>query len=148
MALFILRKLVLQIQMRMRSLITGPGKWLSFWRFTSKLSWSWASGARCLSFGWTLFLLPFFMCTNSEGCGETAWMRRQAWSFAGRICDTYHNLMSWLIYLYGEISKIIPELSSVTLFICSTDHYRSVPGAAQFSHWYSQETTDWIYCWH
>ena len=25
------------------SLITGPGEWLSFRRFTSKLSWSWAS---------------------------------------------------------------------------------------------------------
>ena len=24
------------------SLITGPGEWLSFWRFTSKLSWSWS----------------------------------------------------------------------------------------------------------
>ena len=25
------------------SLITGPGEWLSLWRFTSKLSWSWSS---------------------------------------------------------------------------------------------------------
>ena len=24
------------------SLITGPGEWLSLWRFTSKLSWSWS----------------------------------------------------------------------------------------------------------
>ena len=27
--------------------------------------------ARCLIFGWTLRLLPYFMCANSEGSGET-----------------------------------------------------------------------------
>ena len=36
------------------------------------------------------------MCANSEGSGETARMRRLAWVFAGRLCDKYHNLMSWL----------------------------------------------------
>ena len=35
-------------------------------------------------------------CVNSEGSGETAQMRRLAWAFAGRLCDKYHNLMSWL----------------------------------------------------
>ena len=38
------------------------------------------------------------MCANSEGSGETAWMRRLARVFAGRLCDKYHNLLSWLIY--------------------------------------------------
>ena len=33
----------------------------------------------------------------SEGSGETARMRKLAWAFAGRPCDKYHNLMSWLI---------------------------------------------------
>ena len=37
-----------------------------------------SSEARCLNFGWTLCLL--------------------AWAFAGRLCDKYYNLMSWLIY--------------------------------------------------
>ena len=36
------------------------------------------------------------MCANSEGSGETARMRRIAWVFAGRLCDKYHNLVSWL----------------------------------------------------
>ena len=27
------------------------------------------------------------MCANSEGSGETAWMRRLALAFAGRLCD-------------------------------------------------------------
>ena len=30
------------------------------------------SGARCLIFGWTLCLLPSFICANSEGSGKTA----------------------------------------------------------------------------
>ena len=29
------------------SLITGPGEWLSFRRFTNKLSWSWSWGRSC-----------------------------------------------------------------------------------------------------
>ena len=55
-----------------------------------------SSGARCLIFCWTLRLLPYLMYANSDGSGETARMRRLAWAFAGRLCDKYHNLMSWL----------------------------------------------------
>ena len=40
--------------------------------------------------------LPYFMCANSEGSGETTRMRRLAWAFHGRICDKYHSLMCWL----------------------------------------------------
>ena len=47
-------------------------------------------------FGQTLRLLPFFMCVNSEGSGETVWMRSLAWALTIRLCDKYHNLMSWL----------------------------------------------------
>ena len=35
-----------------------------------------SSGARCLIFGRTLRLLPYFMFANGEGSGETALMRR------------------------------------------------------------------------
>ena len=35
--------------------------------------------------------------TAKEGSGETAQMRRLASASAGRLCDKYHNLMSWLI---------------------------------------------------
>ena len=61
------------------------------------------SGERSLPFGLlvgrTLRLLSYFMCANGEGSGETAPMCRLAWAFAGRLCDKYHNLMSWLIEL-------------------------------------------------
>ena len=33
------------------------------------------------------------MCADSKGSGETARMSR---AFAGRLCDKYQNLMSWL----------------------------------------------------
>ena len=55
-----------------------------------------SSGARCLIFGRTLRLLPYFMSANSEGSDETARMRRLAWAFAGRLCDKYHKFRSWL----------------------------------------------------
>ena len=44
-----------------------------------------------------------FMCANSEGSGETVRMRRLAWALAGRLCDKYHNLMSWLSDLIAEV---------------------------------------------
>ena len=56
-----------------------------------------SSGGRCLIFSRTLRLLPYFMCANSEGSGEAERMRRLAKAFAGRLCDKYHNLMSWFI---------------------------------------------------
>ena len=37
-----------------------------------------------------------FQVCDSEGSGETARMRRLDWAIAGRLCDKYHNLMSWL----------------------------------------------------
>ena len=40
--------------------------------------------------------IPYFMCVISEGSGETARMRTLAWAFAGRVCDEYQNLVSWL----------------------------------------------------
>ena len=66
-----------------------------------------SSGARCLIFGRTLrllpdfmCLLPNFMCLNSEGFGESERMHRLVWAFTGRLCDKYHNLMSWLLLHY------------------------------------------------
>ena len=53
--LFVLRKLIFQTRMR-----------------------SHLDGARCLIFGRTLLLFPYFMFANSEGSDETARMRRLA----------------------------------------------------------------------
>ena len=53
-------------------------------------------GTRCLIFGRTLRLLPYFMCANNEGSGETRGCAGSP-AFAGRLCDKYHNHMSWLI---------------------------------------------------
>ena len=54
-----------------------------------------------------LCLLPYFMCANSEGSGETARMQSLAWAFAVRLCDSYHNLMSWLKSL--DVSHVFLE---------------------------------------
>ena len=55
--------------------------------------------ARCLIFSRILRPLSYFMYANSEGSGETALVHRLAWAFAGRLCDKYHNFMSWLIFV-------------------------------------------------
>ena len=57
------------------------------------------SGARCLIFGRTLRLLPYVMCANSEGSGET-----------GCLYDKYHNPMSWIHFM-------VHVLMSATLLI-------------------------------
>ena len=72
MVLFVLRKRILQT--RMHSHPVGLDVWFLVGHFV------------------------YFMCANSEGSGESARMRRLAWAFAGRLCDKYHNLVSWLIF--------------------------------------------------
>ena len=42
MQMIVLRSSLLCRELGTNSLITGPGEWLSFRRFTSKLSWSWS----------------------------------------------------------------------------------------------------------
>ena len=55
-----------------------------------------SSGARCLIFGRSLRLLPYFMCANSEGSGEDAQSSLSLrWS---PMWNEYHNFMSWLIF--------------------------------------------------
>ena len=77
MALFVLREHILQT--RMHTHPVGLDVWFLF-------------GLFCL--------LPYFMCANSEGSGETARMRRIAWVIAGCLRDKYYDLMSWLIYYF------------------------------------------------
>ena len=56
------------------------------------------------------------MCANSEGSGETARMRRLAWAFAGRLCDKYHNLMSWLKFMSEQTrSEDVADVLSLIL---------------------------------
>ena len=77
-----------------------------------------SSRARCLIFGWTLHLLPYFVCVISDGSGEAAQMRRFASAFTGRLCDKYQNLMSWL-ELFRDIShyqQSFFDLGSMALF--------------------------------
>ena len=75
-----------------------------------------SNGAKCLIFGRPFRLLPYFMCANSEGSGETARMRRLAWAFTRRLRDKYHNLMSWLNCMKSTISVQQNLLSATFIF--------------------------------
>ena len=63
-----------------------------------------SSGARCLIFGRTFHLLPYFMCANSKKLSRDCADAQACLTFTGPICDKYHNPMSWLKYcLYQSI---------------------------------------------
>ena len=63
------------------------------------------------------------MCANSEGSGETARMRRLAWAFAGRLCDKYHNLMSWFMFAWHNLAQ---DYGNLELF---HNHFPSINGS-------------------
>ena len=60
--------------------------------------------ARCLIFGRTLRLLPYFMCANSQGSGKTAQMRRlpEPWLVASVIS----TIISWAGLFYYSRSLL------------------------------------------
>ena len=68
-----------------------------------------SSGARCLSFGRTLRLLPYVMWANSEGSGETARMCRLPWAIAGRL-----YVISTIIPWAGSYLVWVPSLQRVS----------------------------------
>ena len=78
-----------------------------FKRACVAIQWGQMSG---LLVGPFVYLLPYFMCANSEGSDETARMRRLAWAFAVHLCDKYHNLelaliMSSMLLLHCDVRE-------------------------------------------
>ena len=74
MVLFILRKQILQTRKR-----SHPGRldvWLLVWPFV------------------------YFHTSCARTAKALAKLRRLAWAFTGRLCDKYHNPVSWLIYWF------------------------------------------------
>ena len=86
------------------------------------------------------------MCANSEGSGETARMHRLAWAFAGRLCDKYHNLMSFkfcdfqtyktlnAVFFQHFVSdrKIDEDIGRTTRFLYDDDHLKDVSKSTLF----------------
>ena len=98
-------------------------------------------GARDLAFCLKVPLDSLLVWASSEGSGETARMRRLAWTFAARIGDKYQIRLSrsiwsnsyyvqikikeifhskWYIFIYfssGELLKIYSSLSSTVMIL-------------------------------
>ena len=83
MALFVLRKLI--HQMRMRSHPVGLDVWFLVGPFV------------------------YFHTSCVQTVKALARMRRLTWAFAGRLCDKYHNLISWLKLRHGEHANALPS---------------------------------------
>ena len=88
------------------------------------------------------------LCANSEGSGETAWMRRLTWAFTDRLCDKYHNLMSQLIWsfelLSGPVAQSdahLPGIQTVAGSIVKSGK-TFFPGDWNHFYSYSPPTTD------
>ena len=47
-------------------------------------------------FAWQLPLVPYIVCVNKEGSGETARKNKFAWTFAVRLYDKNPLHMGWL----------------------------------------------------
>ena len=97
MVLFVLRKLILQT--RIRSHPVGLDVW---------------------------FVGPFVYLmwpANSDGSGE---MHRLAWAFADRLCDNYHNLMSWPNYYCRTDDKFFNRWNGTIIQIGNLKEYLSI----------------------
>ena len=150
MVLFVLHKLILQMCMRSHPVgldawfLVGPFVYFHTSSVrTAKVAYNWAPssefvsssipswqiltahaqpfrGARDLAFCLKVPLDSLLLWASSEGSGETARMRRLAWTFAARIgCKyqirltrsnyyKYHNLMSWLNCVWPSVAKFHP----------------------------------------
>ena len=51
-------------------------------------------------------------CVRTAKAGETTRMRRLTWAFAGRLCEKYHNLTSWLIGMCDCMILVSTSLDS------------------------------------
>ena len=93
-AVFVLRKLILQKRMRNHPRGAGGGG---------------RGSARCLIFGRTLCLFPYLMCA----CLSLRW----------RLCNKYHNIISWLNYSFPWNWRLvmfnIVILIASTVSVCS-----------------------------
>ena len=72
------------------SLITGPGEWLSFRRFTSKLSWSWS---------WTALPCGFYILSETDNISvlpisDYAWTEQQFMHLVSTFADVYFKDVS------------------------------------------------------
>ena len=86
------------------------------------------------------FPIPYFMCANSKGSGETAQMRRLAWAFAGRLCDKYHNLLSWLIFHFFPLLQYFSTVNAYLAlsFLMLSSHEISPQNGAWISFFWSR----------
>ena len=138
MALFVLRKLILQTCMHSHPV--GLDVWFLIGPFV------------------------YFhtLCANSKGSGETAWMRRLAWAFAGRLCDKYHNIMSWLFkhaIVLNVTSKVLPynclkptweSIERTSTYVCklkSTAKWIGDAGSEQWPIVFNGHVTNAIFLW-
>ena len=86
-------------------------------------------GARDLAFCLKVPLDSLLVWASSEGSGETARMRRLAWTFAARICDKHQNRLTRST-LFRVLTWLVPNKTVIVThlfnFISSLCRFRGV----------------------
>ena len=92
-------------------------------------------GARDLAFCLKVHLDSLLVWASSKGSGETARMRRLAWTFAARICDKYQIRLTRSNCSFGRVERTHHWLGTMLQFWlawCSVAHdtrliFRALP---------------------
>ena len=71
--------------------------------------WFWFDGYEVCHEIMVLFVLRKLILQTRMCSHPVGWMRRLVWAFAGRICDKYQRLMSWLICFLSYCSDWVKE---------------------------------------
>ena len=85
------------------------GRLMRLWHLSPSVNSIFKHACAVIHWGYTFdfwsdpSLLPYFMCVNGEGSGETARMHSLALAFAARLCNKVHKLMSWLISKHFDL---------------------------------------------
>ena len=108
-------------------------KWANSWDFgtfnppySSNAHAQLFSGARCLMFGRTLRLLPYFVCANSEGSGETVRAVSPESSLVAYVIST---IISWAGSNKDKVEKWVRIVAQASWVTCKTffHNWRSSP---------------------
>ena len=110
------------------SLITGPGEWLSFRRFTSKLSWSWSSPCWCFMVSIFIVDAHIQFCCNIS-CTIFSVLSPYAFS----ICDTTGDEFS--AYEAGGIATQVKTPTTFSFVSTVKSKFSEVMICVNFDVW-------------
>ena len=100
-------------------------QWLYVW--TQPLSGSMSEHSHSVALCLKLYLVLYVMYANRKGTGDTAWMHRLAWAFAGRLSLRQSPEPSLVAYVISTLSHKLASFFSGSFKSCPSingDNYQ------------------------